>query len=83
MNEKVYEDDKKAAKTPKMPYYAKSDDNILWIRQWHNECQHSVNDFWPCTMGNLSGDWLQPFINEKLAGYIGKRESDKLPAWFW
>jgi len=82
MNEKVYEDGTKAAKTPIMQYYAKLNDNILWICPWHNEDQCSVNDFWSCIMGNLSGDWLQPFINEILDGCIGKSGSDTLPAPF-
>ena len=45
-----------------------------------NDCQQSVNDFWSCILGNLSGDWLQIFIKEVLAIFIGKRESDILPA---
>jgi len=47
-----------------------------------NETQQSVNNFWSCIMGNLSGAWLQTFINEVLAALIGKRESHMLPAPF-
>jgi len=82
MNEKGYEDGTKAAKTPIMVYYAELNDNILGIHRWQNEHQRSVNDFWSCIMGNLSGYWLQPFMNELLAGLIGRRESDSLPAPF-
>jgi hypothetical protein len=83
MNEKVYEDGTKTAKTPIILYYAKSKNSILWIRPWQTEDQCRVNDCWHCMMGNLSGDWFRPFINEELAGFIEKRESDMLPAPFY
>jgi len=34
MKEKVHEDDRMAAKTPSMIYYAKLNDNISWICPW-------------------------------------------------
>jgi len=77
MEEKVHEDGAKAAKTPSTIYYAKLNDTILWICAWQNERQMSINNFWSCIIG---GDWLQPFINVMLAGFIGKRESHTLPA---
>ena len=72
MKEKVYEDGTKAAKTPLMIYYAKTNDNILWIPQWQNERQRSVNDLWSCIIGNLLGQQLRPFIDAVMAGFIGK-----------
>jgi len=82
MKEKVYEDSTKAAKTPFMIYYAKINDNILWICPWQNKCQWSVNNFWSCTIGNLLGERLRPFIIAVLAGSIGERASLMLPAPF-
>jgi len=72
MKEKVYEDGTKAAKTPLMIYYAKINDNKLWICPWQNERQRSINDCWSCIIRNLLGDRLRPFINGVLAGFIGK-----------
>jgi len=34
-------------------------------------------------MVNLSGDWLQIFIDAVQAAVTGKRENDMLRAWFW
>jgi len=50
-----------------------------------NECQLSVNDCWWCILGNLGGDRLYRVINRVLAPWIGKRESETLPApcWKW
>ena len=56
MKAKIHEDDTKAAKTPIVILYAKSDDNRLWLRTWQNQHQQSVNDFWSCITGNLHGD---------------------------
>jgi len=39
--------------------------------------------FWLYIMGNLSDDWLQPFMNEVLAGFQIKNVSIRLPAPFW
>jgi len=72
MKEKVHEDDRKAAKTPSMIYYARLNDNRLWIHPWQYERQRSIKDFWSCILGNLHGDLLWPFITEVLAGFIGK-----------
>jgi len=83
MKEKVYEDSIKAAKTPLMIYYAKINDNILWIRPWQNKRQWSINDFWSCIVGNLLGNQLRPFINGVLAGFISKRASLMLPTPLW
>jgi len=47
-----------------------------------NERQQSINDVWCCILANLSGDWLQTFINELLPTFIGKGDSDMLPAPF-
>jgi len=82
MKEKVHEDGTKAAKTPLMIYYAKINGNILWIRPWQNERQQSVNTVWSCIIATLCGDWLQPFINAILAGFIGKSDIHTLPASF-
>jgi len=44
-----------------------------------------IDDCWLCILGNLSGDWLQPFINEVLAVFWVKNNSNMLPApsWKW
>jgi len=64
--------------------------DIGWLsrqkREPHTPCpilNMRVNDFWSCIIGNLNVDWLRPFINVVLAGFIGKRESNTLPAPFW
>jgi len=48
-----------------------------------NESQWRVNDFWSSILGNLSGDWIQTFINVVKAAFKPKRECDTLPAAFW
>jgi hypothetical protein len=45
-----------------------------------NERQRSINDSWSCILGNLLGERLQIVINEVLAFFIGKTDSEKLPA---
>jgi hypothetical protein len=60
--------------------YAKSNDSILCIHPWQNERQRSPNDSYLRILGTLSGDWLQLVISEVLAAFIGKRESEPLPA---
>ena len=45
-----------------------------------NQCQWSINDFKLCILGNLSSDWLQTSIDETLAAFRGKNNSDMLPA---
>jgi hypothetical protein len=82
MNEKVYEVGTKAAKTPIMLYYAKSNDNKLGIPVRQNDHQCSVNDDSTSIIFDLSGNFLQPFLKEVLTGFIGTRESDRLPAPF-
>jgi len=82
MNEKVYEDGTKAAKTPLMIYYAKIYDNILWICSWQDDHQRSVNDFGTSIIGNLRGNQLRPCIFAVLAGVIIKTDSLTLPAPF-
>jgi len=37
-----------------------------------NERQPSINDFWSCILGNLTGDMLLTVINEGLAAFIEK-----------
>jgi len=83
MKEKVHADSTKAAKTPLMIYYAKLNDNILWIHSWQNEHQRSVIEFWSWIIGTLGSNSLQPFINAVRAGFIGKRERHRLPAPFF
>jgi len=50
-----------------------------------NEYQWSVNDFWLCILGNLSGNWLETTKNEVIAAFRGKNDSNSLPApcWKW
>src|SRR5713226_2907198 len=45
-----------------------------------NEHQRSVNDFWSCVLGNHTSDRLYSVINEFLAAFIGKTDSNTLPA---
>jgi len=77
---KVNENARKAAKLTCMMDYAKSNDCILWIHPWQNEHQWSVNVSLLCILSHLGGDWLQMFINEVLAAFIGKSECETLPA---
>jgi len=50
-----------------------------------NERQQNVINFWSCIGGDLCGDWLWPFVNAVLAGYICIRQSYTLtaPSWKW
>jgi len=41
-----------------------------------------VNDFWSSFMSNLGGDWMQTIINEVLAVFQSKRDSNTLSAPF-
>jgi hypothetical protein len=45
-----------------------------------NECQWSVNDCWSCIMGKLGGNRLHIVINWLLTAFIGKSESETIPA---
>jgi hypothetical protein len=45
----------------------------------HN-CHSRINDFWSCFMSNLGGDWMQMIINEVLAIFQSKRDSNMLSA---
>jgi len=47
-----------------------------------NASQQCINDCGSCILGNLSGNWIQTFINEVKATFQRKRESDRLPAPF-
>jgi len=47
-----------------------------------HDSQWRVNDFISCIMGNLRGDWMQTIINEVLAIFKPKKESDMLAAPF-
>jgi hypothetical protein len=77
---KVNENDRKATKSILTMDYAKSTDCILWIHPWHNERQWSVNDFWLCILDNVVGERLRIAINGLLAAFIGKTNSETLPA---
>jgi len=44
-----------------------------------NECQRSVNDFWCCIFGNMSGAWSHPSINKDMAAIICRYVQD-IPA---
>ena len=85
IQKKVDENTRKAARTMWIMDYTKSNDCILWIHLWQNEHQHSVNDSWLYILGNLGDDRLQIVINIVLVAFIGKRESEMLPAlsWIW
>jgi len=80
IKKKVNENARKAAKSTQMRDYTKSNDCILWIHTWQNECQWSVNDTWSFILGHPVGDRLQIVINTVFAAFIGKRESETLPA---
>ena len=56
MKEIVHEDSTNAAKTLLIIYYAKLNDNILWILPGQKMLQWSINDSWSCIIGNLRGD---------------------------
>jgi hypothetical protein len=67
-------------------------DWLLWLsekRETHclthpeHESQQHINDFWSRILGNLSGNWIQTFINVVMAAFKWKRESDTLHAAFW
>jgi len=45
-----------------------------------NETQQSINNLWPCIMCNLTGNWLQKSINEVIAAFRVKNNSEMLPA---
>jgi len=45
------------------PLYSKTSENHS-LPHPENESQRRVNDFWSCTLGYLSGNWMQTFINE-------------------
>ena len=45
-----------------------------------NQSHLSINVFWTCSLGNMGCNRLQSVINELLAAFIGKRNSEKLPA---
>jgi len=80
IKKKVNENARKAAKSTWMMDYVKSNDWILLIQPWQNERQRSINNPWSCILGYYVGDRLPIVINEVLAAFIGKRESDTLPA---
>jgi len=53
---------------------------IPFLPHLGNERQRSMNDCWLCILANLGGDRLQSVINEVVATFIGKRESQMLAA---
>ena len=82
MKEKVQEDSTMAAETPFMLYGGKLHENVLCIHPSQNELQSNINNFSSFIRGNLSGHWFWVFINVALAGFIGDRQCDMLPAPF-
>ena len=85
INEKVNENNRKAARTMWMIYYAKSNDCILQICPWQNECQWSVNKSKSCNWGNYKLNWSWLYVIEALAAFIGNNTSDTLhtASWKW
>jgi len=81
--EKVNVNGRKAAESTWMIDYAKSNDCMMWILPWQNERQRSVNNSWSCILVNLWGDRLHVVITAVLAAYIGRRDSNTLPASSW
>jgi len=51
-NGNIHETDRTTVKTLYLIIYAKVTGCIMRIRLWQNECQGSVNNFWPCGMVN-------------------------------
>jgi len=47
-----------------------------------HDSHRRVHDFWSGFMSNLGGDWMQTIINEVLAVFQAKRDSNTLPAPF-
>ena len=72
MKEKVHKDNTKVAKTRSTMYYAEWNDYILQIHKGQNDHQLSITDFEYSVLDNLSGDWLQTFVNKLFAAFIGK-----------
>ena len=54
IKENVHEEDRMAAKRLLQIFDAKVNGCILQICPWQNECQWSVNNFWPCIRVNQS-----------------------------
>jgi hypothetical protein len=50
------------------------------LPRYEIEHQHSVNDCWSCTLGNLQGNQLHVVINKVWVAYMGKTDSNTLPA---
>ena len=71
IKEKVDENDRTAAKTPLLIFYAKLNSCIMRIRPLQNERQWSINDSWSCILGNLCGACSQTSVNHELAAYRG------------
>jgi len=65
--------------------------SILWLPWWtnlaysralphpENDRQWSVNNFWSCIFGNMSGAWVQASIKMDMAAFIGRYVQD-IPA---
>jgi len=47
-----------------------------------HDSHRRVKDFWSCFISNLGGDWMQTIINEVLAVFQTKRDSNTLLAPF-
>jgi hypothetical protein len=50
------------------------------LPHYENERQERVNNSWSCMLGNLWSDRLHIVINEVLAAYRGKTDSNMLSA---
>jgi len=48
-----------------------------------NERQLSVNDFWVCILGYISGNWLQTSVHKVVAAFSITTNSDTFPALAW
>jgi len=57
------------------PSYSKQ---VEWRSLPHpeNECHWSVNDWWSCILGNLSGAWSHVSINKCLAAFMNNWAND-------
>jgi len=83
IKENVHEDNRKAAKTWLLIFYATLNSCILRIRPLQNERQHSVNHFWSSKSGNVKVTRLMLDIMKVLAAFIGNGEiyMQSAPSW--
>jgi hypothetical protein len=71
IKENVHEEDRMAAKRSLLIFHAKMNGCRLLIHRWQNERQRSVNDFWPCIMGNQCALWPLKSMYKAFTGCIG------------